>query len=303
MGAAIELYDAKPAEAKRLIVIIEVLGDDFLARQVESITGKYLRDLGRMMKQCAATDTMWREVVSPIRAVINNAHDLGKCSSLRVKRYSENERIDQDVKRGKQSRVERTPGDREWIEAFCAHADIYNAAMARFMFETAARIDQTVSLTPGNLDLQNQRVRLKAAKGHPEQWVAISHQMMIDLANLPPKQPLNRKLGYKTETRVFGYGSSTGYNKRWRTICNQAGIPYLSAHAAGRHGFYTELRVRQGVDPVTAAKAGRWKDPTLPDRVYAHSETNEAELRERIRTGAVQGDTLKVVNHLKMKGK
>jgi len=294
MGTAIELYDAKPAEAKRLIAIIEVLGDEFLARQVDSITGKHLRDLGRMMKPSAATDTMWREVVSPIRAVINNAHDLGKCPSLRVKRYSENERIDQDVKRGKQSRVERTPGDREWIEAFCAHADIYNAAMARFMFETAARIDQTVSLTPGDLDLQNQRVRLKAAKGHPEQWVAISTLMMIELANLPPKQPHNRKLGY---------GSSTGYNKRWRTICNHAGIPYLSAHAAGRHGFYTELRIRQGVDPVTAAKAGRWKDPTLPDRIYAHSETNEAELRERIRTGVVQHDTLKVVNHLKMKGK
>ncbi len=85
------------------------------------------------------------------------------------------------------------------------------------------------------------------------------------------------------EPRVFGYGSSTGYNGRWKTICKNAGIEYLSAHQAGRHGFYTELGVRQGVDPITAAKAGRWNDAALPDRVYAHAEDEQAELREKIR--------------------
>lgn len=45
--------------------------------------------------------------------------------------------------------------------------------------------------------------------------------------------------------RVFGYGSSTGYRKRWQTICKKAGISYLSAHSAGRHGFFTESVVPQ----------------------------------------------------------
>ncbi|MFT4960720.1 MAG: hypothetical protein ACI92Z_001804 [Paracoccaceae bacterium] len=33
----------------------------------------------------------------------------------------------------------------------------------------------------------------------------------------------------------------------------RAEVKDLSPHQAGRHGFYTELRVRQGVDPVTTA--------------------------------------------------
>ncbi|WP_282063373.1 hypothetical protein [Roseobacter litoralis] len=70
------------------------------------------------------------------------------------------------------------------------------------------------------------------------------------------------------------------------------GIPYLSAHPAGRHGFFTELVVRQGVDPVTAAKAGRWSDPNLPMRIYAHAETDEADVRARFRTNHVQADTV-----------
>ena len=77
------------------------------------------------------------------------------------------------------------------------------------------------------------------------------------MAALKPKRPKNRKTGKLMAATVFGYGSSTGYNNRWKKICKRAGIQYLSAHPAGRHGFFTELVVRQGVDPVTAAKADR----------------------------------------------
>ena len=112
--------------------------------------------------------------------------------------------------------------------------------------------------------------------------------MMAELVALKPKRPKNLKTGQVLSPRVFGYGSSTGYNNRWKTICKRAGIPYLSAHRAGRHGFYTELVVRQGVDPVTAAKAGRWSDATLPMRIYAHAETDEAAVRARFRTNHVQ---------------
>lgn len=286
----IQMYPAKPHEAKALLNIIDVLGDDFLYKPVKEASGAYIRGLGYQLKPNASTDTMRREIVTPIRAAINNAHDLGKCEYVRVRAYTSQERIDQDIRRGKQSRIARRPADQDWIAKFCDAADIYNAALVRFMFETAARIDQAVSLTPDDLDLQAQRVWLKAAKGHPAQWVAISTDMTVDLANLPPKRPHNSKGGYKLEPRVFGYGTRTGYAKRWKTICKQAGIEYISAHAAGRHGFYTELRVRQGVDPITAAKAGRWSNATLPDRVYAHAEDDQAAIREQIRRKGAGAD-------------
>lgn len=81
----------------------------------------------------------------------------------------------------------------------------------------------------------------------------------------------------------------------------RSNLAYLSAHPAGRHGFFTELVVRQGVDPVTAAKAGRWSDRNLPMRIYAHAETDEAAIRARFRTKYVQAVKSKSPNKQKKK--
>lgn len=297
---AVLLYtetQTSPYIARQLIPITQEIGHMILG----TITGKLLKELGPKLKPNAAVDTWWRDIVTPARAVINHSHEIKGTPMIRVKRYDQFERIAQDQKRGKQSRVERIPSDKNWIEAFCAAADPYNAALARFMFETAARIDQAVSLEPNDLDLKNRRVWLKAQKGHDAGWVEISHDMMIELANLPPKRPVSRKTGEIHSARVFGYASTSGYRKRWMTICKDAGISYISAHPAGRHGFYTELTVRQGVDPMTAAKAGRWTDATLPMRTYAHVDLDETGIRERFRTEPVQVEPTKVAKYRKRK--
>jgi len=285
---AILLYNASPKTAKQLIPIVEEIGD----MPLQAISGALLKSFGAKWKPMASTDTWWREIVTPARSVINNAHELIGTPLIRVKPFSKMERIAQDKLRGKLSRVERVPADKEWIEAFCMAADPYNAALVRFTFETAARIDQAISLTAEDLKPAENKVRLKAQKGRPEDWVTVSPETMGEMLALPPKRPKNRKTGRFMSPRVFGYGSSTGYNTRWQTICKRAGIPYLSAHPAGRHGYFTELVVRQGVDPVTAAEAGRWSDPNLPMRIYAHAETDEADVRARFRTNHVQADTV-----------
>lgn len=277
---AVELYPAKPDEAVRLLRILPEL----TGRTVRSITPKELRALGPRIMPHAAADTWWREIVTPIRSVINNAHDEGLCPPIKVRGYSREERTAQDVARGRESRREKVPADRAWLAAFTAQADVYNAALAEFMFETAARIGQAVAMRPTDLDLMNRRVWMPASKGHPAQWVAISQAMTVRLANLPPKRPRARRGERRLPARVFGYASPTSMHARWRTICTAARIPYIAPHAAGRHGFYTEMRVRQGLDPITAAKAGRWSDPVLPDRIYAHSDLDERELRERAGT-------------------
>lgn len=281
---AIELYSPTAQAAAQLLPLLDEIGDMPLGE----ITGAFLKSLGPKLKPNASTDTWWWEIVTPARAVINNAHELKGTPLLRVKRFDKFERIAQDTRRGKASRIERSPATREWIEAFCQEADPYNAALVRFMFETAARIDQAVSIRPDDLRPETCEVRIKAQKGHPEGWITVSPQMMAELLALKPKRPKNLKTGQLLSSRVFGYGSSTGYNNRWKTICKRAGITYLSAHAAGRHGYFTELVVRQGVDPVTAAKAGRWSDANLPMRIYAHSETDEADIRARFRTEYAQ---------------
>lgn len=281
---AVLIYRAKPAEAKRLLRVLPELN----GRAIATITPKEVRALGpKLMPECA-TDTWWREIVTPVRSVINNAHEEGYCPPVKIRGYSTQERVAQDEARGKASRVEKTPADRAWIEAFAAHADPYNAALAEFMFETAARISQAVKLEPQHLDLMKGRVWLAASKGHPAQWVAISRAMVVRLANLKAKAPRPRKGEKRGKPVVFGYARPTSMHSRWRTICKKAGIQYIPPHAAGRHGFYTEMRVRQRHDPITAAKAGRWADPALPDRIYAHSDADERAIREQVRTNRVQ---------------
>lgn len=281
---AVVLYPAKPAEARYLLKLIDDLGD--LA--VIKITPQQVRDLGLKLYAACSTDTWKRQIISPVSAVINNAHNLGRCPPIRIRGYSTMERLAQDAGRGKQGRQERTPGSWDWLIKFRGHAGPYLSALAEFMFETGARIGQATALRPRDMDLMKARVWLPASKGHAAQWVSISMEMVVTLANLPARKPMNRRTGIAGQPRVFGYASHTGPLKAWRTACTAAGIPYLPPHSAGRHGFYTELRIRQGVDPVSAAKAGRWSDPALPDRIYAHIEGDDRAIRAAIRTGAVQ---------------
>ena len=284
---AVVLYSAKPAEARYLLKLIDDLGD--LA--VIKITPQQIRDLGAKLQPDCSTDTWKRQIISPVSAVINNAHDLGKCPPIRIRGYSTLERLAQDAKRGKQGRQERTPGSWDWLVKFRGHAGPYLSALAEFMFETGARVGQATALQPRDMDLMRARVWLPASKGHAAQWVSISMEMVVTLANLPARKPVNRRTGVVARPRVFGYASHTGPLKAWRTACTAAGIAYLPPHSAGRHGFYTELRIRQGIDPVSAAKAGRWSDPALPDRIYAHTEGDDRAIRALVRTGGVQPAT------------
>jgi len=284
---AVLLYHAKPAEARYLLKILPHLKD----RACASITPAEVRQLGPAIYPTAATDTWRRQVIAPVSAVINNAHDLGRCPSIRIRGYSTRERMEQDKKRGKESRVERAAADWPWVRAFQSAADPYNAALVQFMFETAARVGQAVAITPRDLDLQNARVHMPASKGHPRQWVPISMELVVMLANLPPKRPHDRRTDRRLQARVFGYSTHSGMLKRWRAICEAAGIEYLSPHSAGRHGFYTQMRVRQGIDPVAAARWGRWASHVMPEIFYAHTDADEAAQRAAIRANPVHTDS------------
>jgi hypothetical protein len=43
-------------------------------------------------------------------------------------------------------------------------------------------------------------------------------------------------------------------------------------HEAGRHSFATEALIRRGIDPVTTARLGGWRNRTLLMQTYAHAE-------------------------------
>lgn len=278
---AVMLYTANTKTAEYLLPLVAEIGDQF----VHEITPKAARTLGSKLYPTASTDTWVRQVISPIRAVINNAHDLGQCPPIKIKGYSEAERITQDKKRGRPSRVKKTPGSWEWLLKFRQHADRRHAALALFMFTTGARISQAITMHPANhLDLQNGRACIPGAKGHDDRWLDIPPMLVTELANLPELYPrgVERK---KKNLRLFGFADRSSPRKGWAAACKAAGIEELPFHAAGRHGFGQEMNVRQPIDEKAAGAFGGWSDTGLMRRTYTHAEDTSGKVHSAFRKG------------------
>lgn len=284
-GDAVMLYQANAEMAKHLIPLLGKLGP----LPVRKITAKMIRDLGPALYPDNAVDSWRRAVIAPARAVINNAHALGRCPPIRIPAYTAAERIKQDKRRGKPSRVPKTPGSWDWLLAFREHAGRYHAALALFMFATGARVGQATAMTPKHLNLDAGTATIPGAKGHDDRVVRLPPEVVAELRALPPKVPKDWERR-PANLRVFGFASRTGPLQGWATACRRAGIDYLPPHSAGRHGFGQENRVRQGVDGQAIAAVGGWSDTTMIDRVYTHAEDSDAKILEAFRTGRVQAE-------------
>lgn len=284
-AAAVMEYSATPEMAKHLMPLVERLG----AVPVRKITATQIRNLGPELYPKNGTDTWRRWVVTPARAVINNAHDLGRCPPIRIANYSKEERLKQDKRRGKRSRVKKTPGSWDWLLAFREHAGCYHGALAYFMFVTGARVGQSVAMKPDHLNLDAGTATVPGAKGHDDRVVPLPPELIEELRALPAKPP--RGYDRKPENmRVFGFATRFSPLKGWRTACAKAGIDYLPPHSAGRHGFGQEMKIRQGVDSQSVAAMGGWSDTTMLDRVYTHAEDSDAKILDAFRTGRVQAE-------------
>lgn len=286
---ALLLYTCDMDTADHLVPIAAEIG----AMLVGEITPKLIRDLGPKLYPANCTDSWRRWVVTPARAVINNAHDeLGgaRCPAIKVRGYGEAARVAQDKKRKKPSRIEQIPGSWDWLLKFRQHAKRYHAALALFMFITGRRVGQSVAMHPDDLDLQGARVKVPGAKGHDDAWISIPMEMVVELANLPPKTPRGWDRTRRANLRVFGFAGRCSPLKGWQTACKRAGIPYIPPHAAGRHGFGQEHVVRQGTDAQAAASYGAWSDTVLLARTYTHAEDVSDKILAGFRAGLVQAE-------------
>lgn len=284
---AVLLYKGGPDMAKYLAPIVTKFG----LLPVKAITPKMIRDLGEELYPNNSTDSWRRWVIAPARAVINNAHHLGKCGYLRVDGYSKKERVQQDKARGRPSRVKKVPGSWEWLLSFRRHASRRHAAIALFMFATGSRIGQAVAMTPDHLLLDEGKAIIPGAKGHDDRTVTLPPELVAELLMLPPRVPRGWDRRLKKNNRVFGWASKDGPRKGWLRACKLAGIAYLPPHSAGRHGFGQEMRVRQNVDKKAVESFGGWSpEGDMVDRTYTHEENADDKILEAFRTGRVRAE-------------
>lgn len=292
---AVTLYDPSPEFAGYLLKVMPYLEH----LQVKAISPQMVRDLGPKISPKNSTDTWHKQFIVPVRAVINHSHDLGLCPPIKIKTYSKTRRQKQDRLRGKLSRAEKTPGSWEWVLSFKEAADPYTGLLCQFMFETAARIGQAIKIEVDDLDIKNCRVWMPEAKGIDAQWVDLSPELTAELAALRPKFPrYNKHKKRQNVPPLFGYARPDSVRKKWKQICHEAKIEVLMPHAAGRHGFATEMLVRNKLDPQTVADAGRWADTSMLFENYSHSEDTKNKILKAIRTGRVQAQKKKSNNSL-----
>jgi hypothetical protein len=114
---------------------------------------------------------------------------------------------------------------------------------------------------------------------------------------------IGRRAGEPEGRRFRGDGRGRGEQARVRlrvelrpaqgvaAACKEAKIPYLSPHAAGRHGFGQEHVIRQGSDSKAVGKFGGWSDTVLLARTYTHAEDFEDKILAGFRTGLVQAES------------
>jgi len=283
---AVGLYEPSPDMAKYLIPILKALG----TTPCHAITAALVRDLAKKLYPKNSTDSWRRWVITPTRAVINHANERvpDRCPSIRIVGFSAEERIEQDKRRGKRSRVKKKPGDWEWMLKFCAHAEPRVKALALLMFTTGARIGQAIAMTPDHLNLDEGKVIIPGAKGHDDRELSLPDFVIDVLRSIQPKAPRGWK-DRKENLRVFGYANRDGPGKAWDTAVKAAKIERLTPHAAGRHGFGQEMRVRQGIDKKAVEAFGGWSSAgDMVDKTYTHAEDHTAKIHKANRTGLVQ---------------
>jgi integrase len=219
---------------------------------VKQITAGAIRQSAITLYPTAGAATRNRQVIVPTQAIINHAAEHELCPYIRVKRFPV-------------AKKEKEPATWEWVQAFMAHAGTPGlAALACLMYLTGARISQALSVTWADVDFKARKVKIRATdKGDDDRFAHLPSELIAALASIP---------GERTG-RIFRFKSRGNARTQWAGACRRAGIKFLSYHRC-RHGFATGL-LDKGVNPITVAKRGGWKDARHVFETYGHDVASD----------------------------
>ena len=218
---------------------------------VKAITPGAIRQSGFTLYPTVGPATRNRQVIVPTQAIINHAAEHELCPRIRVTRFPITKKV-------------KTPATWEWIVAFMEHTTKPNlAALACFMYLTGARISEALAVTWDDVDFSARKVLIKETKIGSERRAHMPSELIAALAHIPGER----------SGLVFSFQSRGNCKTQWAGAIRRAGIKPLSYHAC-RHGFATGL-LDQGVNPITVAKRGGWKDTRHVFETYGHDVADD----------------------------
>jgi integrase len=242
---AAQIYRAAGKSTTFLEPIEKYLGQTL----VRDISEGTIQLMAKDLYPNVANASLNRLAIVPTLAVINHAARSKLCSRLTVERYPEDAKI-------------KDPATLDWVTKFRGAAKPHLGAMVLFMYLTGARPGEAIDLQWADLDLQRGTALIRESKVSKERIAHLPAVLVAALANLK-----------RVEGRgVFIYGRLGSCKEAWATACKKAGIKRLTPHCC-RHGFATGL-LRRGVDVVTVAWLGGWRDAAQVLKTYGHAIKN-----------------------------
>jgi integrase len=239
----------------------------YLPRLIRRLKGRTLaklkpgeiRSMATELYPNASGATKNRQVITPAKAVINHAHDLGWCAPIKIKPFDE------------AKPVPKKPVDRAWLDAFLKTADAMRlphlSGIVLFMHDTAARVSEAMRVRGKHVNLTERACLLERTKTDENVVCALTSELVLRMG----------QLSAGPEDRVFSYTNRIAVNQRIAAVCKKAGIEYRSTHALGRHTFATDA-IADGVDVKSAMEAGRWKSVAIFMGRYVHTEDAAAKV-------------------------
>jgi len=241
-------------------LFLHPLLEHFKGRVLGTIKPGEIHNAARTIYPDRKPATWNRQAIVPARAVINHAAGLGWCAPLKVKQFA----VDG---------VRRQAADRAWLDAFLTRADIdklpHLGAAVLFMWQTGARISETVRVLPEHVDLHERIVWLEKTKIGKWEPAHVTHELVVRLANLPKADGVP----------LFGYASRFGLDRRMRAVCRRGELAWRSPHEAGRHSYATNA-LKGGATPRQVMEGGRWKSARMVLEVYAHAENGGRDIAD-----------------------
>ncbi len=245
---AAESYIQHGGEARYLPKLIARFGGE----DVSLITPLAVRSAAIKMFPDASPATRNRQVITPARAVLYHAHEMGWRMPARIRLFPA-------------SKTRKTvPAGRRWLETFVDQCDAdglpHLAACVLFMNLTGARVSEAIALLGEHVDLRQRTALLVKTKTDVNSLRYLPDHLVERIRDLAPRPG----------QRVFRYTSRFSVNERIAAVCERAGLVYKSSHTVGRHAFATNA-LNAGVSVRVAMDAGGWKSSAIFLETYAHS--------------------------------
>ncbi|MFC5505171.1 tyrosine-type recombinase/integrase [Bosea massiliensis] len=252
-------YMALGGEGKYLPRILARIGD----KPVTEVTAGEIRFLALEIFPTAKNSTRNRHAITPCRAVMNHAHELGWCNWLRIR----------SLRNAPPRRY--APPDQDWLATFVEFCDrnrlLKLAALVLFMNHTGARVSEAIGLRGEHVDLEARSAILVRTKTDRHSERALSAELVRRI----------RMIGLIPGERVFGQRCRHNVNDRLRCVSRRAGLEYKSSHAVGRAAFATNA-LNMGLGIRTAMDAGGWRTARIFLEVYVHTAAAGKAVANRI---------------------